>query len=247
RSTGFFVSQVFEQEGRYDAHLAVVTPPYDRRGRPQPQSCLFAGRVATVTVDPWPSSTLTYYVSSTHPSRDDAGPGTSPDAPLATIEQAMKRLDRPNTRILLRRGEQFPFSRLDFAFKTGPILLGAYGDPAGGRPTMIVSTRAQHPAEQSVNLTGSFDLRIVGVALRDTGETGAQDPQKRPKMGFYSAGLTRLLLIRDNLVVDSGRFYYIHNTDRAVVLDRNEMRSRGDYTLIAEGAHELSATRNALD
>jgi hypothetical protein len=247
RSTGFFVSQVFEREGSYDAHLAVVTPPYDRQGRPQPQSCLFVGKVATIDVEPWPESTITYYVSSSHPARDDSNPGTSPDAPLATVVAATSKVNRPNVRVLLKAGEEFPIGTvIDLSSLTGPLLIGSYGDPAAGRPTLIPSTRAAYPAaSHSVAIDQTYDVRISGIAVRDTGIGDSTSPEYA-KLVFMSGG-TRLLLLHDMQILGAHRLLFLRWDDRCVVVDRCGIDGVGDYAIFASIGNAVAVSRCDLD
>lgn len=231
RSTGFFVSQVFEQEGSYDAHLAVVTPSFDRQGQPQESRCLFAGKVATITVDPWPENTTTYYVSSTHPNRNDNGPGTSPDAPLATIIQAARRISRPFTRILLRRGDVSPIStRIWLKDDVGPLLIGSYGDPEAPNPVL---TPASDPSNDWFRLETCNDIRIVGLELRDTGA----------RTGVAMVGHNKNVLIRDCNFEKVKQFCGQNTAARATVVDRTRMNAVGGYTIFSDGAVEMSLTR----
>jgi hypothetical protein len=247
RCTGFFVSQVFEEEGSYDAHLAVVTPPYDRQGRPQPQSCLFVGKVATIDVEPWPTSTITYYVSSTHPARSNSNPGTSPDAPLASVVAATSKIDRPNVRVLLKAGEEFPIGTvINLSSATGPLLIGSYGDPAAGRPTLIASTRTAYPGSvSSILIDRAYDVRISGIAVQDTGISDESSPE-HPKHVFSSSG-TRLLLIHDMDVRGSNRLLYLRWDDRCVVVDRCRIDAVGDYAILGDIGNAVAVSRCVLD
>ncbi|WP_145279886.1 LamG domain-containing protein [Tautonia plasticadhaerens] len=243
RSTGFFVSQVFEEEGSYDAHLAVVTPPYDRQGRPQPQSCLFAGKVATVDVTPWPETTITYYVSSTHPARGDSNEGTSPDAPLETVVKAIAKVDRPNVRILLRRGDRFPIrTSLNLSYVTGPLLLGSYGDPDADRPTLVASTRAEFAGSPaSIPFNDIYDVRISGLMIQDTGIYDQSSPEYCKLV--FSGSNARLLLVHDFENRGTHRFLSMDYTSRALVIDRCRLASAGDYLVIGSAAHAMAVTR----
>ncbi|MEW4571269.1 LamG-like jellyroll fold domain-containing protein [Tautonia sp. JC769] len=239
RSTGFFVSQVFENEGEYDAHLVVLTPRYNRRGEPQPQSCLFAGKVATITVDPWPAHGTTYYVSSTHPDRSDSGPGTSPDTPLASIAHALTRLTCPYTRILFRRGDVFPFSgTLSILYRRGPMMLGSYGDPAAEKPILLAPPNTEGGLGH-VSLEENSDLRFLGIASRE------QTSRTKPAFRFWGKNFN--LTFQDADIRESGMCFHITNGDRATIVDRSYLGAASDYTLYSEGGFDVSLTRCAME
>lgn len=247
RSTGFFVSQVFEHEGQYEAHLTVVTPRYDRQGQPQPQTCVFTGKVATITVNPWPDTTLTYYVSSTHPNRDDGGPGTSPETPLETVRQAIWRVTRPFTRILLHRGESFPIlSRLDLSYQPGPLFIGAYGDSGEAKPLLVPSTQVEFKTGNSVVLTGMDDVRFSGIAIHDSGDMDSSS-DTHAKMAFFSRGNNQLLLFHNLDVVETNQFFYNSTSDRSIAIDRCYLKPRGGYTIFSAGGFDFSMTRCAME
>jgi hypothetical protein len=239
RSTGFFVSQVFEDEGDYDAHLVVLSPRYNRRGEPQPQTCLFAGTVATITVEPWPAHGTIYYVSSTHPNRSNSGPGTSPDAPLETISHALTRLTCPYTRILFKRGDVFPFSgTLAITYRRGPMMLGSYGEPTAEKPILLAP---QNPEGNlgHVSLEGNSDLRFSGIASREL--------TSRSKPAFRFWGKNFNLTFQDADIRESGMCFHITNGDRSSIVDRSYLGSASDYTLYSEGGFEVSLTRCAME
>lgn len=239
RSTGFYVSQVFEHEGEYDAHLVVLTPRYNRKGEPQPQTCLYAGKAATITVEPWPASATTYYVSSTHPNRSDSGSGTSPEAPLESVAEAIKRFNCPYTRVLLRRGDVFPFANMiDVNYRQGPSLLGAYGDPAAEKPVLLAP---EYPEGNlgHVGLQGNFDLRISGIASREQ--------TSRSKPAYRLWGSNRNLLFHDVDIREAGMCLQFGSSDRSLMVDRSYLGSASDYTIYVTAGFEFSMTRCALE
>lgn len=239
RSTGFYVSQVFENEGTYDAHLVVLTPRYNRKGEAQPQTSLFAGKVATIRVEPWPETGTTYYVSSTHPNRSDEGPGTSPEEPLESITEAFNRFSCAYTRVLLNRGDVFSFSNtLDLKNRRGPLLLGAYGDPAAAKPIILAPPLPEGNLGH-IGFEGIFDLRISGVASREL--------TTRSKPVFRLWSKNRYLLFHDLDIREAGMCFQFASSDRGLMVDRSYLGSASAYTIFTTGGFEFSMTRCALE
>eukprot|EP01047_Picozoa_sp_COSAG01_P034642 COSAG01_NODE_2611_length_7384_cov_7.141386_3_plen_547_part_00 len=87
------------------------------------------------------ASPLILYVSSSHPNATDAGPGTSPDAPLRSVARAslLSVAMGPGDAVLLRRGDVFrgPLRVAGRGTPARPILIAAYDEARAARPTVI--------------------------------------------------------------------------------------------------------------
>ena len=177
RATGFYVTQVFDAEGQYDAYLAVIAPPYDLDGAEQSRDVIASGKVATIAVNPWPDRTVTRYVSTSHPGRT-SGPGLTPDAPMSSGVAALNSIRRPYTRILFRAGDRLQLeTNIGLNNVRGPILIGAYDDPSRGRPTVVCTPRSVLKSTSAYGLTNVHDLRVAGLDLE--GHRGRRQLEQR--------------------------------------------------------------------
>lgn len=241
RPSGPGVSQVFDSPGRYVARLAVVSPPWDADGEPATPTLIAAGIAATVEVEPWPEWTADLYVDPDHPEASDSGHGDDPDAPLATLPAAASKAARPYSRIRLRTGSTFPAgAEVDLSGRIGPVQVEPYGPEADGPPTVLASLRTAHSSPLTFRVTASRDLRLLGFILQDTGEVSGPT---MAKLAWHGEGSTRSMLLRDLDCRGTHRINTPTYGDRGTTIDRCRLANRGDYSVLADLAHDLAVTR----
>ena len=236
KPTGFYVSQVFDAPGDYDAYLAVLTPPYDKAGDPQDQTVLLAGKVATITVEDWPAETTTYYIDPSHPSASNANAGTSPDLPWASADPAASVLSQPYVRVLLRRGTTVPTSSTIAVSGNGPTMVGSYGDASLDRPVLAMSSSGTYDAAAITTAWGTSDTRAVDLTI----DVSAMPP--RSYSCFATHGANRVLVKDVDGIRPATALSSITGT-RFVTLDGGASTADAGYTVYAQEAYDLAITR----
>jgi hypothetical protein len=158
-ASGFAAAHVFERPGTYRVRLS-VTPPDGR-----PRSYVQAVNVLSPLLP-------TCYVSAS--AGNDAADGLSPETPWKTLERAARE-QKDFRRILLRRGDSFPFAGPLRLAAPGPGILGAYGK--GERPVVRVLASAG-----GVRIAADdwrvCDLDFVGPGRADEASAVTLDPSK---------------------------------------------------------------------
>ncbi len=134
RSTaiGFNVGHVFREPGEYTVRMRVK----DTAGKTGETS-------VKITVLPFTGKT--FYVAA---DGDDEGPGTM-ERPWRSFAASLERAE-PNTRILLRRGDEFVLDEAEIHGKQGPVIVGAYSDP-------------KKPSDKAPLLVGGGSVRMEGT------------------------------------------------------------------------------------
>ena len=114
-----------------------------------------AGGIVELVDSTTPAGT-TYYVSSSHPARGDAGPGTQ-SQPFATFTRAVQVM-APGVTVLFRRGDSWSVANGAMLDING-ARVGAYG--SGARPVLDLSAGATLNIDDDSNNEGDvYDLRI---------------------------------------------------------------------------------------
>ena len=161
QAIGFNVAHVFRKPGEYTVKMR-VTDTAANEGE------------TTVTIKVLPFAGKTFYVSACG---DDANPGTM-DKPWKTAAFAFTQI-KPNTRVLFRRGDTFAMpdaAALAIRDVNGPIVIGAYSDPAQPDSRAPLMT-----GRTGFTISEVSDLRILDLHLRgnsfvrrgpDAGPTG---------------------------------------------------------------------------
>jgi hypothetical protein len=156
---GFNVAHVFDHPGTYH----VTTGVRDLAG---------AAGWTTTDITVTAMSGTTYYVSSS--GNDAPNNGLSASAPFLTIAHALSVGGSANNSILLRRGDTFGLSQTTNMSEAGPLLIGAYTDPASpstNKPAISVSlTTAFAPA---FNLSSASDIRFTDLFFTYTNSTNS--------------------------------------------------------------------------
>ncbi len=149
---GFNVAHVFREPGEYTVRMRVR----DAEGR--------KGET-TVTINVLPFEGRTVYVAA---DGDDEGPGTM-ERPWRSFTRSLERAE-PNTRILFRRGDEFPTEGVELPGREGPVVVGAYTDPAkpsGDKPLIdgtggVVLSRVRDWRFMDLHFRGQSTLRSEG-------------------------------------------------------------------------------------
>lgn len=155
---GFTVAHVFDNPGTYN----VTTAVRDITG---------ATGSTTTTITVTAMSGKTYYVAS---SGRDSNTGLTTGAPFLTLAHALSVGGSANNSILLRRGDTFSLSATTNVTQTGPLLFGAYADPAStstNKPALNVSLTASFA--QAFNLSGASDIRFTDLSISYTNPTNS--------------------------------------------------------------------------
>jgi len=160
---GFLAAHVFDKPGTYK----VTTRVHDLAG---------AAGMTTTTITVSAMSGTTYYVSS---SGSDSAAGTSTSAPFLTLAHAVG-LATTNGSILLRRGDTFSGLSSVTLSTPGPLLIGAYTDPAHTSTAAPILTTS---ATAMFNPTAS-DIRMTDLHVKSTSS------------GLCSVGSTNTLIER---------------------------------------------------
>ena len=151
----------------------------------------------TVSAGTW----TTYYVSSSHPAKNDSNPGTDPELPLATFEAAVEKRGA-NVQILFKRGDTWTVStESGFSVNVvGPCMFGAYG--TGNRPLII---RSDQNSAAIFKIDNTTDLRIVDLS-------GSADSVNVAGLGFVGglAEIVQFLCLRCNMAGGQTAFGYSH-------------------------------------
>jgi hypothetical protein len=161
-ASGFVAAHVFENPGAYRVRVDV----YDTLGRQ-------AWEEVTITVQAF--SGTTYYVAEDGSNAND---GLSMDAPVRTVEYALRTLAQPNTRILFKKGDTF-FTEFVSAYeRPGPVIVAAYEDPddPSNQAPVIYNTEADSAWS---TITPGNDWRIMDLRIRSGGCTAGEDGTPR--------------------------------------------------------------------
>jgi hypothetical protein len=171
---GFVAGHVFEAPGTYTVQLEVIDA---------------TGMLATTTfpITATAFSGTTYYVAS-HGSDTNAGTIT---APWGSADYALGQV-APNTRILFRNGDTFPFDDVTYTAVTGPVIISQYSDP--GQPSTnqpILHLQTNRDAIQFG--AGACGFRVLDVHIQGTGGTVRGQGGGGPSFG---TGSSHNLLLR---------------------------------------------------
>ncbi len=161
-ASGFVAAHVFTEPGTYRVRLDVWDP--DR-----------LHGFAEVTVEVLPFEGTTVHVAA---HGDDENPGTV-DQPLATLEHALATYGVANTQILLRRGDTFEVSSPG-AEGPGPVILGAYSDPAAPSEDKPVIHSTDVDGTWSVLRFSTQDWRIMDLVIESGGLTSGDAGPRYP-------------------------------------------------------------------
>jgi hypothetical protein len=210
-ASGFVAAHVFENPGTYRVRVEV----YDTLGRK-------AWEEMTITVQPF--SGTTYYVAEDGSNDND---GLSMDAPVRTVEYALRTLAQPNTRILFKKGDTFYTEYVSAYERPGPVIVAAYADPddPSDQAPVIYNTEAD---SAWATLTPGNDWRIMDLRIRSGGCTAGEDGAPRYPGGVAFGNNTNNSLM------------YRLEQDQ---LSGGWMAPYGTYNTVAEcNIHDVSST-----
>ncbi len=214
---GFNVAHVFREPGEYTVRMRVR----DAQGK--------EGETM-VTINVRPFEGRTFYVAA---DGDDEGPGTM-ELPWKSFTTALERAE-PNTRILFRRGDAFPTEGVELQGREGPVVVGAYTDPA-------------NPSEDRplINGTGGVSLgRSRDWCFMDLHFRG-QSPRRGEGHGQFTIGSSRDLLFW-NLEIErvGGNAFGNRHSDGVFVADCH-MHDFGAYGMFSTRGTRIALVGNRL-
>jgi PKD repeat protein len=162
-ASGFVAAHVFEKPGSYTVRLNVTDADGDTATR-------------DMSIEVLEFSGTTYYVAA---NGSDGNDGLSTGAPFLTPRHALSSsVLGPNVRVLFRNGDTFTISSMvGVSDVTGPIIIGAYSDPA--HPSSInpiIYTTAVNTDWATIRFYDCTDVRIMDIAVRATAE-GSENPR----------------------------------------------------------------------
>ena len=213
---GFNVGHVFREPGEYTVRMRVR----DAEGK--------EGET-TVTINVRPFEGRTFYVAA---DGDDEGPGTM-ERPWRSFNHALKNAE-PNTRVLFRRGDTFPTEGVELQGLEGPVVVGAYTDPA--KPS---EAKPLIDGTGGVSLGNSRDWRFTDLHFR--GQT-----VKRNKHTQFGMNSSRDLLFW-NLETErvGGNAFGNSHSDGVFVADCH-MHDFGAYGMFSTRGTRLALIGNRL-
>ena len=171
---GFVAGHVFEQPGTYTVRLEVIDA---------------TGMVATATfpIIVTPFAGQTYYVAA---GGSDTNTGTIA-APWGSADYALGQV-APNTRVLFRNGDLFPFNRVIYSGMTGPVIISSYSDP--GAPSTNVPVLLLQENQAAIAFSaGASGFRIIDLHIKGMGGTVRGQGGGGPSFG---TGSSHNLLLR---------------------------------------------------
>jgi hypothetical protein len=180
---GFVAAHVYETPETYTIQLIV----HDRLG---------ATATSTTQIVVSPFAGTTYYVAICG---SNSAAGTAMTAPLATPDYAISNKGGPNTRILLRCGDRFPFPPTNVS-ATGPMIVGSYShpnNPSSVPPMLYCSTDGWG----ILNVSGA-DCRIMDIHIRSA-FTSIDNGNVSPNQRAGSVGMTASNTLFLRVEVDS--------------------------------------------
>ena len=153
-ATGYVAAHVYEAAGTFTVTLTIIDDVDGEHVYTQD---------VQVLSEP-PGGWTTYYVSSSHPNRSDANPGTDPEWPLETFAAGMSKTAQQAVRVLFRRGDAFlsTVGEQGFIAGHGPGYIGAYG--SGSLP--VIDRAHQWPI---INGRSYADWRVDSLDMRGAG------------------------------------------------------------------------------
>lgn len=156
-ASGFVAAHVFEHSGTYRVHLDV----YDSLGET-------ASEDITITVSEF--SGTTYYVAV---GGDDTGSGSINDPFLTPGRALSSSVLGPNVRVLFKNGDTFAISSMvSVSDVTGPVIIGAYSDPADpSTDKPVIYTTAVDSDWSTIHFWNCSDIRIMDIGVRATAES----------------------------------------------------------------------------
>ncbi len=221
---GFNTAHVFREPGTYTVRVQVEDTE-GKRGE------------ATVEIEVLPFEGKTFYVAA---DGDDANAGTM-ERPWQSFGHALGQA-APNTRILFRRGDEFPTGGVSLTDKKGPVVIGAYADPE--RPSDAAPVIS---GKSGVSMRGVEDWRFTDLHLKGL-TTGRR--AKNSGQAFSIWGVRNLLLqnfeienFGANAVTDPGTR---DNSDGIFVADCH-MHDFGAYGLYSSRGARIGFLGNRLE
>ena len=220
---GFNTAHVFRKPGTYTVRMHVE----DTEGK--------QGET-TVDIEVLRFEGETFYVAR---DGDDANPGTM-ERPWKSFGHALGQA-APNTRVLFRRGGEFPTGGVGLAEKGGPVIIGAYTDP--DRPSEAAPLIS---GQSGLSMRDVEDWRFLDLHLKGlTTERRAEDSG----LAFGVWGVRNVLLqnleienFGKNAVTDPGTH---DNSDGIFVADCH-MHDFGAYGLYSSRGTRLGFLGNRL-
>ncbi len=211
KASGFVAAHVFENPGTYRVQVNV----YDTLGRQ-------AWEEVNITVRQF--SGTTYYVAEDGSNDND---GLSMDAPVRTVEYALRTLAQPNTRILFKKGDTFYTQYVSAYERPGPVIVAAYEDPADSSDQAPIIYNTDEDGAWAT-LTPGNDWRIMDLRIRSGGCTAGEEGSPRYPGGVaFGSNTTHSLMYRLEQDQLSGAW----------------MAPYGTYNTVAEcNIHDVSGT-----
>lgn len=179
-ASGFLVGHVFELPGNYVTTLTIYDDSLE----------VIEELDWQIAVHPFEGDTI--YVSAAG-NDDNSG---DIDAPLRSPLLAMQEMAAPNTRILLRAGDEFelpPGSRVE---GEGPVFVGAYSDPDSPSTAPPILSSADTDSTYYVLRVDTVDWRFSGLQLTTHGHTTGTEGPRHP------GGIEFANTSSDNLLID---------------------------------------------